>query len=166
MGQTDMNENEKHEMLRQEYFHLQTTLESFDGKSLTIKAWSVTLGVAVIGSGAFVGGSILIYIAASVGSLLFWIIDANWKLFQYCYYQRIYEIEDYFSGKKDTIEAPSVATSWSRSWGKYRGRKQCEIFFWSHVFLPHGAMFVLFVALAVLAATGVIGPTTPSTPTT
>lgn len=40
MGKYDDNE-----YLRQEYFHLQDTAESFGEKSLTIKAWSVTLSV-------------------------------------------------------------------------------------------------------------------------
>jgi len=30
------------DLLKEEYFHLQDTVEDFDQKALTIKAWSVT----------------------------------------------------------------------------------------------------------------------------
>ena len=38
------------EFLREEYFHLQSVLESYDQKSLLIKAWSVS--VCLVGIGA------------------------------------------------------------------------------------------------------------------
>ncbi|MEO8418801.1 MAG: hypothetical protein ABI475_08770 [Methylophilaceae bacterium] len=58
------------EFLRQEYFHLQSTVESFDEKALTIKAWSVTLSMVGIGA-AFTAKMPLLLLLSAGASLLF-----------------------------------------------------------------------------------------------
>ena len=40
---------------------------------------------------------------ACFSALLFWYIEASWKTFQYAYYDRAWEIEEYFRGKKNWI---------------------------------------------------------------
>ncbi len=58
-----------------EYFHLQKTVEDFDGKALTIKAWSITFNMAVL-VGAFTSHASAVLLIASAASLMFWVLEA------------------------------------------------------------------------------------------
>ena len=84
-------------LLAQEYLHLQKVIEDFDGKSLTIKAWSVSFSLVAIGS-AFVSHSSVVLLIAGVSALLFWIIESFWKTFQFMHYTRSGQLEEYFRG--------------------------------------------------------------------
>ena len=134
------------ELLEKEYFHLQSVVEDFDSKSLTIKAWSVTLGIGVAGSGAFTENFILLSFA-SIAAFMFWLIDAYWKTFQYAYYLRIIHIENYLSGNAGEIMAPQICTSWSESYHQGGQTRLYKILFWPHVVLPHGIMCIGFLIL-------------------
>jgi len=137
-------ENVNHDLLEKEYFHLQRVVEEFDSKSLTIKAWSVTLGVSIATSKAFTDNMMLLLVAA-IGALMFWFIEAYWKTFQYANYRRIGQIEDYFSGKREEIKTPQIGTSWGESYSEGGIERLLRIFFWPHVVLPHGVMCIGFV---------------------
>jgi hypothetical protein len=139
------------EFLRQEYFRLQETVEKFDEKALTIKAWSVTLSMAGIGA-AFLHKLPVLLFLSGLASLLFWLIEASWKTFQQAYYPRIKEIESLMSGevvKHPT--SPFIARSWSDAWhlGR-RDRLMLRILFWPHVLLPHALVSVVGIASWVL----------------
>ena len=43
-----MNEEQLRNALQAEYLHLQKVIEDFDGRALTIKAWSVTFSLVTI----------------------------------------------------------------------------------------------------------------------
>ena len=133
-------------LLEKEYFHLQTVIEQFDSKSLTIKAWSVSLAGAIAGSSAFTKNKTILLFAALV-SLMFWLIDGSWKTFQYAYYKRAKQIEKYMRGESNEITNLQIATSWSASYHDGRIRRFIRILFWPHVILPHGAMFALLTLL-------------------
>jgi hypothetical protein len=140
-------------LLEKEYFHLHSTIESFDAKSLTIKAWSVSLAGVVASSGAFSGKWQLLLFAALV-SLMFWLIDTAWKTFQYANYRRIAEIEDFMLGRRARVEPLQIARSWYISYRAGGLRRFLKIMFWGHVVLPHGAMCVgLLSAYFVIACT-------------
>ena len=138
-------------VLEKEYFHLQSVVESFDAKSLTIKAWSVSVVGVLASSGAFFGKWQLL-LFASIMSLMFWLIDTAWKTFQYANYRRIAHIEEFMRGERKTIEGLQMASSWYRSFKTGGGKRYRRIMLWGHVFLPHGAMFVGLL-LAYLATT-------------
>jgi len=135
----DASDNVNLQLLEKEYFHLQSVIEEFDSKSLTIKAWSVTLGAGVVSSGAFTENYILLLVS-SVAALLFWIIETYWKAFQYANYHRIGQIEDYLSGKTYEIKVPQIGTAWSTSYHQGGRARFFRILFWPHVALPHGVM--------------------------
>lgn len=136
-------EQQKINFLEKEYFHLQTLVESFDAKSLTIKAWSVSLAIAVLSSGAF-SKTINVFLYAAMAALLFWLIEAYWKTFQNANYKRIREIEDYLNGTQQEIDCFQICTSWAKEYNVL-GRKQFyTALFWPHVVLPHGIMFIGF----------------------
>jgi len=129
------------DLLKEEYFHLQDTVEDFDQKALTIKAWSVTLSMAGFGV-AFTKSAPSILLLAALASLLFWVTEALWKSFQRAYYSRIDEIEHFYAGKLDTIKPFQIHTRWSPTWLKHRWRKLWRTLWYPHVWLPH-----LFVVL-------------------
>jgi len=133
------------EFLRQEYFHLQDTVESFDEKSLTIKAWSVTLSMAGIGA-AFTAEVELLLLLSAGASMLFWLIDTSWKTFQQANYYRIREIENYMKGDipEEEFNTPAITTAWSAGWRKTNFLK---IMFWHHVFLPHALVVIVGTSL-------------------
>ncbi len=122
--------------LKEEYFHLNETVEDFDEKALTIKAWSVTLSMAGIGA-AFTQKAPVLLLLSGVASLLFWATEAMWKSFQQAYYPRIREIESFCAGLLPGIELFQINASWSRAWHEDRGTTVLRILCWPHVFLPH-----------------------------
>jgi hypothetical protein len=85
------------EFLRDEYLSTQKAVEDFDGKALTIKAWSVTASGAAL-SAAYLEHEKLVLLIAAGGACVFWFIDALWKVNQRVYYPRLREIEQHFAG--------------------------------------------------------------------
>ena len=138
------NEVDK-EFLQQEYFHLQDTVESFDEKSLTIKAWSVTLSMAGIGA-AFTTKVELLLLLSAGASLLFWLIETSWKTFQQANYYRLRKIEAYMRGKipSEDFRVPDITGAWSVGWRKTSFLK---VMFWPHVFMPHALVTIVGICL-------------------
>jgi hypothetical protein len=135
------------EFLRQEYFHLQKTVEDFDQKALTIKAWSVTLSMAGIGTAAIQKVPVILFLAAG-SALLFWIVEALWKSFQLAYLHRIRAIEAYMRGESpEDFTVPDITRAWSVGWRKYSVR---TILWWPHVCLPHIVIVVFGLALWIV----------------
>lgn len=141
-------ENTNKNLIEKEYFHLQNVIESFDAKSLTIKAWSVTLATAIASSSAFKSDETLL-LFASLASLMFWFIDGFWKTFQYANYRRSGLIEKFMRGEKKTINSLQIGTSWGISNRNGGNKRLLKILFWPHVLLPHAAMFILLLAIYV-----------------
>ncbi len=133
-------------LLEKEYFHLQSVIENFDSKSLTIKAWSVTITGAIGVASAFAGNNITLLFAAAA-SLMFWLIDASWKVFQYANYRRITHIEEFMRGKRKKLPSLQISRSWVASYQKGGKKRFFRILFWPRVILPHGAMFILLVII-------------------
>jgi uncharacterized membrane protein len=112
-----MEIKDKIELLKTEYFKLQDYYESFDTKVQTIKGWSATVSIAAISAG-FAYRNEYIWLFAALTALVFWIMDAKWKIFQYCYSGRIKEIEKAF--REDNFEniiPIQIYSSWFRTWG-------------------------------------------------
>lgn len=127
------------ELILKEYIHLNSLIENYDSKSLNIKAWSITLCVAIISSDRFIQNTSLIPYAAAA-ALFFWFIDAYWKTFQYAHFRRIGQIEDYFAGKRNEIKPMQIARSWTISMNKGGKLRFIKILFWPHVLLPNGVL--------------------------
>lgn len=134
------------DLLEKEYFHIQSVIEDYDAKSLTIKAWSVSLVGVIAGASAFTENKMVILFAALV-SLMFWFIDGAWKTFQFANYRRSREIEKYMNGDIDHIDNLQIGTSWSASYRAGGLKRLFKIMFWLHVILPHGAMFILLTSV-------------------
>ena len=141
--------------LKQEYLQLQQTIEGFDGRVLTIKAWSVTFSMMAL-VGAFAAHAPPALLIAVFGSCLFWWIECMWKTSQYAFYRRISVLEDYFAGKGGRPDPFQIGRSWYERWSTLGVRRMFRILFWPRVALPHAAVALLGVTLYVLSLAEVL----------
>ena len=144
-----MDELKNIELLKEEYFYLQKIVEDFDSKSLTIKAWSVTLSAAGLIAAYTQDASIVLVIAAA-SSLAFWIIEALWKENQQSFYPRIRAIEKSFrsNDRGAEIHPLQIAAGWSAAWhDNKKDKKLLDIILWPHVFIPHLPVFITGIIL-------------------
>ncbi len=151
----NMDQAQLTDALRAEYLHLQKTVEDFDSKALTIKAWSVTFSLAVL-AGAFTSHSKLVVLVAALASALFWFLETLWKSFQLGYYSRIEAIETHFRGTSDQIAPNQICGSWMARWRKTTWGEIFAMAFWPHIALPHCAVFLGGVGLFLLAHYGLV----------
>jgi len=141
-----MTDEEIAEYLSQEYVLLQKTVEDFDARSLTIKAWSVTFSSAGLGLAYQQHGRPLLLIAAG-SALVFWIVEAMWKVNQQAFYRRIRQIERHFRGGDQTPPF-QVATMWAEAFNKNKTYWLTpRVMQWPHVILPHVIVMLVGIAL-------------------
>ena len=152
-GMVDLDQAPLTVALQAEYFHLQKTVEDFDSKALTIKAWSVTFSLAVF-VGAFTSHSELVVLVAAIASGLFWFLETMWKSFQLGYYHRIEQIEAHFRGAAEPIAPNQICNSWMARWRTTSSGEVFAMAFWPHIALPHAVVFVGGVALFLFAHFG------------
>lgn len=129
-------------VLKDEYFHLQNSVEKYDQHILTVKQWSVTVSIASISTG-FAQHNRWIVLVGALSSGMFWLIDGLWKQFQNANYYRLRNIEAYINNAKEEhsdFRYPYITTSWGT--GKKKGRSLYKILLWSQVLLPHAPISV------------------------
>ena len=101
------------ELLKQEYFFLQNTIEDYNKQIWVIIALGITGTGAVItlmlqqksGAIAIIGCSI---------PLFFWILESQWKHFQRGFYPRVIEIETILSNDYH-LRSPAIFGGWARA---------------------------------------------------
>ncbi|MEM9668895.1 MAG: hypothetical protein AAF950_08210 [Pseudomonadota bacterium] len=144
-------------LVKDEYMKLQQILEDFDGKALTIKAWSVTLSAAGIVT-AYAQTKKEILLIAGVSAIIFWLTEALWKTIQQGFYERIYAIEKWFQNDSASFPPFQIALSWRTSWQK-KGQSLYVLYVmtWPHVAIPH-----VVVALSAFGCYLWIPPLAPS----
>ena len=79
-----MDQAQKDGLLKEEYFFLQKCYEDFDQRTLLIKGWSVTVSLGGLALG-FQSKQQLIWALAGLSAVLFWVLEAKWKSFQYSF---------------------------------------------------------------------------------
>ena len=103
------------ELLKQEYFFIQNTIEDYNKQIWAIKA----LGIA--GTGAVLSLMLqrkagvsprAIALVGCVIPMFFWLLESQWKHFQRGFYPRIVEIESIFAQSK--MRSPVIFGGWSR----------------------------------------------------
>jgi hypothetical protein len=150
-----MTAKQRLKFLKQEYLQLQQTVEGFDGRVLTIKAWSVTFSMMAL-VGSFAAHAPPALLIAVFGSCLFWWIECMWKVSQYAFYQRINVLEDFFAGKCEMPAPFQIGRSWYERWSRIGVRKMCRILMWPRVALPHAAVAFLGLVLYALTLANVV----------
>jgi hypothetical protein len=140
-----VDENTRLGFLKDEYLLLQKTYEDFDLRALTIKGWSGTIGIAAIGGGFY--QSRFLWLFASGAALAFWLLEALWKTFQYCYGERIQELEEVFRTGRADVSPFQVYGAWLISWRRSQIHQQ---FFNGLIAVPHAVTFVVGLVLFLL----------------
>jgi hypothetical protein len=132
-----LNTETKVNLLRDEYLLIQKQYEDFDGRIMTIKGWSATVGFAAIGAG-FQYTKYLWLVAAGICAT-FWILEAIWKTLQYCYSERIKWLERAFeTGRFNEIQPFQIYTEWSSAFSETGwGAALRENMTLGVVFFPH-----------------------------
>ena len=147
-----MTNDSKAAFLRDEYLLLQKFYEDYDARVITIKGWSATIGMAAIGGGFY--QSRFLWLFAAGAALVFWILEALWKSFQYLYSSRIAVIEDAF--RKDSFEAVvpfQIYSSWFKNFHD-DGLRVTRNMFSGIVAFPHAITLVAGLALFAIEALG------------
>ena len=139
--------------LSQEYLHLQSVVEDFDGRALTVKAWSVTFSATAIGF-AYANKIPAILLVAAISAFSFWIVEALVKVNQQAHYGRIRTIERHFARRRNT-KPFQIGASWDRAFDKNRKfRRIFAVARWPHVFMPHIVIIALATGLWLFAKPG------------
>ena len=147
-----MDNHEKISCLKDEYFLLQNFYESFDQRLLTIKGWSATIGLAAIGVGFY--QSHYLWLFAAGASLVFWLLEAMWKSYQYMHAYRISELEEAFRTERfDSIKPLQIYSSWFEAYRKY-GLRVLSNFSLLGVSFPHAITFVIGAMLFIFQSIG------------
>jgi hypothetical protein len=153
-------------LLAQEYLFLQKTIEEFDARALTIKAWSVTFSAAGLGLAYQQHNKVLLLVAAG-SALAFWIVDAVWKYHQRAFYPRALMIERWFAARStEPSAAPfQINTYWQSEFGRglldrVQTRETDSVWkayaipLFVGVMMPHAAVFAAGVALYLVFPPG------------
>lgn len=98
------------ELLKQEYFFLQTTIEDYNKQIWLIKALGITGTGAVIGL-ASQQKQELIPLIGCVIPLFFWILESQWKHFQRGFYPRVAEVE-LILRRDCSLRSPAIFEGW------------------------------------------------------
>ncbi len=150
-----MNDDQLRAALQAEYLHLQNVIEGFDGRILTIKAWSITFSLVAIGS-AFASHAPEVLLVAGLSALLFWFLEASWKSFQVAYYERADAIEAFFRGETLVIQPFQVGNAWYAAWKSGRSMRLLRLLAWPHVAVPHVVVALIAFTLFALHRAGVV----------
>jgi hypothetical protein len=134
------------ELLKEEYLSLQKSVGEFDAKALTIKTWSVTTSGAALAA-AYLEHEKWVLLIAAGSSLVFWYIDALWKVNQRVYYPRIREIEAHFRGEIATTPLQVSAARVKENMRRSKSRRTWAVAREPVAFLPHVAVFVAGLVL-------------------
>lgn len=101
------------DLLKQEYFFLQTTIEDYNKQIWVIKALGITGTSAVFG---FIfqhkQNASLIAIIGCLIPLFFWILESQWKHFQRGFYPRVAQIESIMTNTYGLL-SPKIYGSWT-----------------------------------------------------
>jgi hypothetical protein len=146
----EFEESQIIDMLKEEYLALQDTINGYDGRVLNIKTWSITFSLAVFGTVFSANVPEDLLLLASFSSILFWIIETYWKIFQQSFYKRTRDIEMFLNGKRmERFRLLNITGSFDHESRRFMKNQWWRIMFTPQVYLPHlliaiGALMVWF----------------------
>lgn len=142
------------EFIKDEYIMLQGFYEDIDERCITIKGWSITVGLAALGAGFAYNNTL--FLGAALSGLLFWYLEGYYRGLSYYFSERIQEIEAHIRKKAwDELVPLQVYYKWgkvfeekgSQTWRYMRKRPNT---------LPHLVLVGAGVLLYALALLGVL----------
>jgi hypothetical protein len=128
------------DLLKQEYFFLQTTVEDYNKQIWVIKALGIT------GTGAVIALALqqkqhLIALVGAVVPVFFWILESQWKHFQRGFYPRIAEIENILTSDYN-LRGPAIFNGWCCSF-KRNATSKNKGYLWDGLLNP--SVFVSYL---------------------
>lgn len=147
-----MNQDQKIDLLKDEYTMLQGFYEDIDERCITIKGWSISAGLAAIGAG-FVYSDLL-FLAAVFTSYLFWYLEGYWRGLSFFFSRRILEIEAAVrEGDWGAVVPLQVYDSWERNF-KLHGKQTRRYMRKEPSRMPHLFILAAGLILFVLSRVG------------
>lgn len=128
------------ELLKQEYFFLQTTIEDYNKQIWVIKALGITGTGAVIGLALQKNQGLTALIGCAI-PLFFWLLESQWKHFQHGFYPRISQIEAIFKNNFN-LQSPAIFGEWHRTFKRKTSSKR-KGYLWDGLFNP--SVFISYV---------------------
>jgi hypothetical protein len=128
------------ELLKEEYFFLQSTIEDYNRQIWVIKALGITGTGAAIAL-AFQQKQALVVLLGTAIPLFFWILESQWKHFQRGFYPRVAEIEKIFC-QDLKLKGPVVYGDWCHSFKRNTISKR-RGYLWDGLLNP--SVFVSYV---------------------
>jgi hypothetical protein len=101
------------ELLKQEYFFLQTTIEDYNKQIWVIKSLGIT-GTGILLTLALQQNQGLIALMGCAIPLFFWILESQWKYFQCGFYPRVFDIEKILTLEYN-FRSPAIFCEWNRA---------------------------------------------------
>ncbi|BCL35494.1 hypothetical protein [Nostoc sp. MS1] len=144
------------DLLKQEYFFLQNTIEDYNKQIWVIKALGITGtgGVLALMLQQKTNASAIALIGCTI-PLFFWVLESQWKHFQRGFYPRVNQIEFILTNTYQ-LKAPAIYTSWSQTHKRNTNPKR-KGYLWDG--LLNRSVFISYVLeIAFLLVMAVIAP--------
>lgn len=134
------------ELLKEEYFFLETTIEDYNKQIWGIKALGLTGTGAVIGLMLQQEQAMIALIGCAI-PLLFWILESQWKHFQRGFYSRVAELESLLTHQLH-YKGPGIYKQWSASFK--RPTKPHHLNYWRDGLLNRSVYVTYVLEIAFL----------------
>ncbi|MBE9128682.1 MULTISPECIES: hypothetical protein [unclassified Coleofasciculus] len=128
------------ELLKQEYFFLQTTIEDYNKQIWVIKALGITGTGLVINLILKEKENAIALIGCAI-PLFFWILESQWKHFQRGFYPRAHQIEKLLT-LEFNLRSPAIFFEWHRTF-KRRLTPKRQGYLWDGLLNP--TVFISYV---------------------
>ncbi|MEL7358800.1 MAG: hypothetical protein AAFN40_19850 [Cyanobacteria bacterium J06560_6] len=135
-----MNNDFEMELLKEEYFFLQTTIEDYNRQIWVIKALGITGTGAVIALAVQQAQSLITLLGCAI-PFFFWILESQWKHFQRGFYPRVADIEELLT-KSCNLKGPAIHGSWCHAFRRNMTSKRTG-YLWDGLFNP--SVFISYV---------------------
>lgn len=138
-----------------EYYFIQELVDRYDERSLQIKSWSITASGVAIGFG-FTADRPALFLLGSVGSLVFWYLEALWKSIQSVHIVKSHEIEKMLNESDLAYRGPSISENFASKFRTRTPRKNAfKIMRYRNVWIPHLFIILFGLLLFLLQAPGI-----------
>jgi hypothetical protein len=143
------------DLLKQEYFFLQNTIEDYNKQIWVIKALGITGtgGVLALMLQQKPNASAIAIIGCSI-PIFFWILESQWKHFQRGFYPRVYDIEFLLTNTQG-FKTPGIYSSWTHT-HKRTPKPKRQGYLWDgllnrSVFISYVLEIVFLLIIAAIA---------------
>lgn len=139
------------DLISEEYFFLQATLEDFNRQVIEFKGWAVTVVIAALiaaHSKPITSSGRVGVIIAACSAIPFWLTESMWKVFQKMHEARVLTIERCLREQCSDVVPMQIWASWDQA---FRGSSLLSswagVAFDLHVLVPY--VFLFFGGLAL-----------------